>query len=131
MYGHSTGYFQSSGQPCQVSVSPPPFKEGTRSKSGPAAWRTRNPESAGPRLGDEKPPRANVYPFLFYPTGSPGPPRDVVVTKSASELTLQWTEGQAGRAPTTGYIIEARPSGKGGGAPETGSPPSESAALRG
>uniref|UniRef100_A0A671F9A5 Sidekick cell adhesion molecule 1 n=1 Tax=Rhinolophus ferrumequinum TaxID=59479 RepID=A0A671F9A5_RHIFE len=45
--------------------------------------------------------------------GSPGPPRDVVVTKSASELTLQWTEGHAGRAPTTGYIIEARPSDEG------------------
>ncbi|XP_074201685.1 protein sidekick-1 isoform X2 [Camelus bactrianus] len=45
--------------------------------------------------------------------GSPGPPRDVSVTKSASELTLQWTEGSAGRTPTTGYIIEARPSDEG------------------
>lgn len=52
--------------------------------------------------------------FLFYPTGSPGSPRDVLVTKSASALTLQWTEGNAGRAPTTGYVIEARPSGEGG-----------------
>lgn len=49
------------------------------------------------------------------PTGSPGPPRDVSVTKSASELTLQWSEGHAGRAPTTGYVIEGRPSGKRGG----------------
>ncbi|XP_032249983.1 protein sidekick-1 [Phoca vitulina] len=42
--------------------------------------------------------------------GSPGSPRDVLVTKSASELTLQWIEGNAGRTPTTGYVIEARPS---------------------
>ncbi|XP_045680287.1 protein sidekick-1 isoform X1 [Phyllostomus hastatus] len=45
--------------------------------------------------------------------GSPGSPRDVLVTKSASELTLQWTAGSAGRAPTTGYVIEARPSDEG------------------
>lgn len=51
----------------------------------------------------------------FYPPGSPGSPRDVLVTKSASELTLQWTEGSTGNAPTTGYVIEARPSGRGVG----------------
>ncbi|XP_054428409.1 protein sidekick-1 [Pteronotus mesoamericanus] len=45
--------------------------------------------------------------------GSPGSPRDVLVTKSASELTLQWAEGRAGGAPTTGYVIEARPSDEG------------------
>ncbi|XP_070270398.1 LOW QUALITY PROTEIN: protein sidekick-1 [Myotis yumanensis] len=45
--------------------------------------------------------------------GSPGPPRDVLVTKSTSELTLWWTEGHAGGAPTTGYVIEARPSDEG------------------
>ncbi|XP_049758675.1 protein sidekick-1 isoform X3 [Elephas maximus indicus] len=45
--------------------------------------------------------------------GSPGSPRDVLVTKSASELTLQWTEGNTGSAPTTGYVIEARPSDEG------------------
>ncbi|XP_076996596.1 protein sidekick-1 isoform X1 [Tamandua tetradactyla] len=45
--------------------------------------------------------------------GSPGSPRDVLVTKSASELTLQWTEGNTGNAPTTGYVIEARPSDEG------------------
>ncbi|KAM7142872.1 protein sidekick-1 [Molossus nigricans] len=45
--------------------------------------------------------------------GSPESPRDVLVTKSASELTLRWTEGYAGRAPTTGYVIEARPSDEG------------------
>uniref|UniRef100_A0A8B9YIP7 Sidekick cell adhesion molecule 1 n=1 Tax=Bos mutus grunniens TaxID=30521 RepID=A0A8B9YIP7_BOSMU len=37
----------------------------------------------------------------------------VSVTKSTSELTLHWTEGQAGRTPTTGYVIEARPSDEG------------------
>ncbi|XP_037669666.1 protein sidekick-1 isoform X2 [Choloepus didactylus] len=45
--------------------------------------------------------------------GSPGSPRDVLVTKSASDLTLQWTAGSAGTAPTTGYVIEARPSDEG------------------
>nr|XP_060505591.1 protein sidekick-1 isoform X2 [Panthera onca] len=45
--------------------------------------------------------------------GSPGSPRDVSVSKSASELTLQWTEASAGRTPTTGYVIEARPSDEG------------------
>uniref|UniRef100_A0A4W2C8V6 Uncharacterized protein n=1 Tax=Bos indicus x Bos taurus TaxID=30522 RepID=A0A4W2C8V6_BOBOX len=37
----------------------------------------------------------------------------VSVTKSTSELTLHWTEGRAGRTPTTGYVIEARPSDEG------------------
>ncbi|XP_021078405.1 protein sidekick-1 [Mus pahari] len=45
--------------------------------------------------------------------GSPGSPRNVLVTKSASELTLQWIEGNAGTTPTTGYVIEARPSDEG------------------
>nr|XP_027812023.1 protein sidekick-1 isoform X1 [Marmota flaviventris] len=45
--------------------------------------------------------------------GSPGSPRDILVTKSASALTLQWTEGPAGHTPTTGYVIEARPSDEG------------------
>uniref|UniRef100_A0A673T7G1 Sidekick cell adhesion molecule 1 n=1 Tax=Suricata suricatta TaxID=37032 RepID=A0A673T7G1_SURSU len=40
-------------------------------------------------------------------------PSNVSVTKSTSELTLRWTEGSAGRTPTTGYIIEARPSDEG------------------
>lgn len=69
--------------------------------------------------------------FLFYPTGSPGAPRNVLVTKSTSELTLQWTEGNAGRMPTTGYVIEARPSGKGGGAPEMESCLAKAVSLRG
>ncbi|XP_048186046.1 protein sidekick-1 isoform X1 [Perognathus longimembris pacificus] len=45
--------------------------------------------------------------------GSPGSPRDIVITKSSSELTLQWSEGNAGNTPTTGYVIEARPSDEG------------------
>lgn len=52
--------------------------------------------------------------FLVHPSGSPGSPQEILVTKSASGLTLQWTEGDAGEKPTTGYIIEARPSGKPG-----------------
>lgn len=48
----------------------------------------------------------------FHPSGSPGSPQEILVTKSASGLTLQWTEGDSGEKPTTGYIIEARPSGK-------------------
>ncbi|XP_069726618.1 protein sidekick-1 isoform X1 [Phaenicophaeus curvirostris] len=45
--------------------------------------------------------------------GSPGSPQEILVTKSASGVTLQWTEGDAGGKPTTGYIIEARPSDEG------------------
>ncbi|KAM6157369.1 LOW QUALITY PROTEIN: protein sidekick-1 [Erethizon dorsatum] len=45
--------------------------------------------------------------------GSPGSPRDVLVTKSTSDLTLQWTEGSPGSTPTTGFVIEARPSDEG------------------
>uniref|UniRef100_A0A8B9F135 Sidekick cell adhesion molecule 1 n=1 Tax=Amazona collaria TaxID=241587 RepID=A0A8B9F135_9PSIT len=45
--------------------------------------------------------------------GSPGSPQEILVTKSASGLTLQWTEGDSGEKPTTGYIIEARPSDEG------------------
>lgn len=45
--------------------------------------------------------------------GSPGSPQEILVTKSASGLTVQWTEGDSGEKPTTGYIIEARPSDEG------------------
>ncbi|KAM3662197.1 protein sidekick-1 isoform 2-T2 [Ammospiza maritima maritima] len=45
--------------------------------------------------------------------GSPGSPQEILVTKSSSGLTLQWTEGDSGEKPTTGYIIEARPSDEG------------------
>uniref|UniRef100_A0A803TTI8 Sidekick cell adhesion molecule 1 n=1 Tax=Anolis carolinensis TaxID=28377 RepID=A0A803TTI8_ANOCA len=43
--------------------------------------------------------------------GSPGSPQHVLVSKTASGLTLYWTEGISGEKPTTGYIIETRPSG--------------------
>ncbi|KAJ7305928.1 hypothetical protein JRQ81_010294, partial [Phrynocephalus forsythii] len=42
--------------------------------------------------------------------GSPGSPQHVLVSKTASGLTLYWTEGLSGDKPTTGYIIETRPS---------------------
>ncbi|EMP30597.1 Protein sidekick-1 [Chelonia mydas] len=45
--------------------------------------------------------------------GSPGSPQEILATKSASGLTLQWTEGDSGDKPTTGYIIEARSSDEG------------------
>ncbi|XP_077774863.1 protein sidekick-1 isoform X6 [Podarcis muralis] len=45
--------------------------------------------------------------------GSPGSPQHVLVSKTASGLTLYWTEGVPGSRPTTGYIIETRPSDEG------------------
>ncbi|XP_042293990.1 protein sidekick-1 isoform X4 [Sceloporus undulatus] len=45
--------------------------------------------------------------------GSPGSPQHVLVSKTASGLTLYWTEGVSGGRPTTGYIIETRPSDEG------------------
>ncbi|XP_020658047.3 protein sidekick-1 isoform X2 [Pogona vitticeps] len=45
--------------------------------------------------------------------GSPGSPQHVLVSKTASGLTLYWTEGLLGDKPTTGYIIETRPSDEG------------------
>lgn len=48
----------------------------------------------------------------MYFIGSPGSPLQTSVTKSASALTLHWSEGVEGAGPVTGYVIEARPSGK-------------------
>uniref|UniRef100_A0A8C1W930 Sidekick cell adhesion molecule 1b n=1 Tax=Cyprinus carpio TaxID=7962 RepID=A0A8C1W930_CYPCA len=45
--------------------------------------------------------------------GSPGSPLQTSVTKSASALTLHWSEGAEGAGPVTGYVIEARPSDEG------------------
>ncbi|XDV14672.1 hypothetical protein PO909_014885, partial [Leuciscus waleckii] len=45
--------------------------------------------------------------------GSPGSPLQTSVTKSASALTLHWSEGVEGAGPVTGYVIEARPSDEG------------------
>nr|XP_046227677.1 protein sidekick-1-like isoform X2 [Scatophagus argus] len=45
--------------------------------------------------------------------GSPGSPMEMSITKTSSELTIHWTEGDIGAAPVTGYVIEARPSDEG------------------
>uniref|UniRef100_H3B6J6 Sidekick cell adhesion molecule 1 n=1 Tax=Latimeria chalumnae TaxID=7897 RepID=H3B6J6_LATCH len=45
--------------------------------------------------------------------GAPGSPGEIFVSKSSSGLTIQWAEGASGDGPTTGYIIEARPSDEG------------------
>uniref|UniRef100_A0A672KAV3 Protein sidekick-1-like n=1 Tax=Sinocyclocheilus grahami TaxID=75366 RepID=A0A672KAV3_SINGR len=45
--------------------------------------------------------------------GSPGSPLQTSVTKSASALTLHWSEGAEGAGPVTGYVIETRPSDEG------------------
>ncbi|XP_067259435.1 protein sidekick-1 [Chanodichthys erythropterus] len=45
--------------------------------------------------------------------GSPGSPLQTSVTKSASALTLHWSQGVEGAGPVTGYVIEARPSDEG------------------
>ncbi|KAA0722521.1 Protein sidekick-1 [Triplophysa tibetana] len=45
--------------------------------------------------------------------GSPGSPLQTSITKSASALTLHWSEGAEGVGPVTGYVIESRPSDEG------------------
>ncbi|KAI3352479.1 hypothetical protein L3Q82_005431 [Scortum barcoo] len=45
--------------------------------------------------------------------GSPGSPMEMSITKTSSELTIHWSEGESGAAPVTGYVIEARPSDEG------------------
>nr|XP_004568386.1 protein sidekick-1 isoform X1 [Maylandia zebra] len=45
--------------------------------------------------------------------GSPGSPMDMSITKTSSDLTIQWSEGDVGEASVTGYTIEARPSDEG------------------
>ncbi|XP_074553803.1 protein sidekick-1-like isoform X2 [Halichoeres trimaculatus] len=45
--------------------------------------------------------------------GSPGSPMEMSITKTSSELTIHWTEGDTGAAPVTGFVIEARPSDEG------------------
>ncbi|XP_060911472.1 protein sidekick-1-like isoform X1 [Labrus mixtus] len=45
--------------------------------------------------------------------GSPGSPMEMSITKTSSELTLHWTEGDMGAAQITGYVVEARPSDEG------------------
>ncbi|KAI1884631.1 hypothetical protein AGOR_G00228370 [Albula goreensis] len=45
--------------------------------------------------------------------GSPGSPKQMSITKSASALTIHWSPGDTGAGPVTGYVIEARPSDEG------------------
>ncbi|XP_041641485.1 protein sidekick-1 [Cheilinus undulatus] len=45
--------------------------------------------------------------------GSPGSPKEMSITKTSSELSIHWTEGDMGASPVTGYVIEARPSDEG------------------
>ncbi|XP_047434773.1 protein sidekick-1-like isoform X2 [Mugil cephalus] len=45
--------------------------------------------------------------------GSPGSPMEMSISKTSSELTIHWSEGDVGAAPVTGYVVEARPSDEG------------------
>ncbi|KAJ8389678.1 hypothetical protein AAFF_G00115540 [Aldrovandia affinis] len=45
--------------------------------------------------------------------GSPGSPKQMSITKSASALTIHWSAGDTGAGTLTGYVIEARPSDEG------------------
>ncbi|XP_017262335.1 protein sidekick-1 isoform X1 [Kryptolebias marmoratus] len=45
--------------------------------------------------------------------GTPGSPTEMSITKTSSDLNIQWSEGDTGAAPVTGYVIEARPSDEG------------------
>lgn len=50
--------------------------------------------------------------YVWAPTGTPGSPIEMSITKTSSALTIHWTDGDIGASPVTGYVIEARPSGK-------------------
>ncbi|XP_078723352.1 LOW QUALITY PROTEIN: protein sidekick-2-like [Lampetra fluviatilis] len=45
--------------------------------------------------------------------GAPGPPGSPVVYQYGHEVHLQWSHGDPGLAPVTGYLVEARPSDDG------------------
>ena len=45
--------------------------------------------------------------------GSPGRPRDLVLSKTISAVKLAWTNGNSGRGPILGYYIESRRKGRG------------------
>uniref|UniRef100_A0AAX7VLX9 Sidekick cell adhesion molecule 1a n=1 Tax=Astatotilapia calliptera TaxID=8154 RepID=A0AAX7VLX9_ASTCA len=59
------------------------------------------------------PIQANITTECVPLTGSPGSPMDMSITKTSSDLTIQWSEGDVGEASVTGYTIEARPSDEG------------------
>ena len=44
--------------------------------------------------------------------GSPGRPRDLVLSKTISSVRLSWTNGNSGKGPILGYYIESRRKGK-------------------
>ena len=43
--------------------------------------------------------------------GSPGRPRDLVLSKTISSVRLSWTNGNSGKGPILGYYIESRRKG--------------------
>ena len=43
--------------------------------------------------------------------GSPGRPRDLILSQSLSAVRLSWTNGNSGKGPILGYYIESRPKG--------------------
>ena len=45
-------------------------------------------------------------------SGSPGRPRDLVLSKTISAVKLGWTNGNSGKGPILGYYIESRRKGK-------------------
>lgn len=44
--------------------------------------------------------------------GSPGRPKDLLITRTTSAVTLQWDNGPSGKGPILGYYIESRKKGK-------------------
>lgn len=44
-------------------------------------------------------------------SGSPGRPRDLVLSKTISAIKLSWTNSNSGRGPILGYYIESRRKG--------------------
>ena len=44
--------------------------------------------------------------------GSPGRPRDLVLSQTLSAVRLSWTNSNSGKGPLLGYYIESRPKGK-------------------
>lgn len=55
---------------------------------------------------------SHTSPCLGLCSGSPGSPVEMSITKSTSALTLHWAPGDTGSGALTGYVIEARPSGR-------------------
>ena len=43
--------------------------------------------------------------------GSPGRPKDLLITRTTSSVSLQWENGPSGKGPILGYYIESRKKG--------------------